>query len=79
MKSPDEQAYISLKLRQARRAERPYTLLKLIFIFAALMTLAALLNNCCSGVTSSPTPAQRKQAVDAIWNGDKEAHERKIP
>lgn len=77
MKPEDELR--SLKLKQARRAERPHNLHKFVFIVCLLLTLCGLLGNCNAEGERRQTPAEKKATADAVWGGDADAHKRRMP
>lgn len=77
MKPEDE--LLALKLKQARRTERPHNLHKFVFIVCLLFTLCGLLGNCTADGARSQTPAEKKANTDAIWAGDADAHKRRMP
>lgn len=66
-----------LRLRQARRRERPYTIAKVWFVFCFVIVGLAFAQGCCSGTVERQTTEQKKHVTDSIWDGDANAHKRR--
>lgn len=73
----DKQKYIHLKLKQARRAERPYTLVKLLVLAGFFGAMCGVISNCND--RNRLTPAEQKKVVTDIWGGDADAHKKRLP
>lgn len=72
--------YFHLKMRQARRAERPYSLIKGIMLFGMAVTGLAVIHGCGCGVdTDKPTVAQATKDAQSLFVGDAQAHKVKMP
>lgn len=66
-----------LRLRQARRRERPYIVVKALLLLCFVIVGLGLLQNCCSGTVERQTTEQKKHVTDSIWDGDANAHKRR--
>lgn len=69
-----------LKLRQARRAERPYTAVKLFAGVMLLFIALGFLQNCGRQVPEKPiTKAEKKKYVDSLWAGTADNSKYRLP
>lgn len=75
----EQKAFIHLKLRQARRAERPYTLFKLIILVGMISVLCGVVSNCGGRDKDKVSPAQQKKAVVDLWAGNSDAQKKRLP